>query len=128
MKSEKGSNQRIDKIEAKLLALKITVKLEAYGITFDEDKFLQAVARNPTLWGVAGTVRKLLPPDEEQIDDSSIASDSDIYDMFYMSRGDQQQRGGSSAFSAGIYQGSFVSLAKRPKSTTLASRVDSSQQ
>ena len=86
IRSEKGSNQVIiDRVEAKLLALKITVKLEAYGITFDEDKFLQAVARNPTLWGVAGTVRKLLPPDEEQVDDSSVsvASDSDIYDMFY---------------------------------------------
>lgn len=91
IRSEKESSQRIDRVEAKLLALKITVKLEAYGITFDEDKFLHAVALNPTILGVAGTVRKLLPPDEEHGDDNiSIVSDKDdIYDMFYMAREDQ---------------------------------------
>lgn len=97
IRSEKDSNQGIDRVEAKLLALKITVKLEAYGITFDEDKFLQVVALNPTLWGVAGTVRKLLPRDEKQVDDASLVSAAtdmdDIYDMFYMSREDQQRRG-----------------------------------
>ena len=55
IQSEKYS-QIIDRVEAKLLALKISVKLEAYGVTFDEDKFLQAVALNPTLLGVASTV------------------------------------------------------------------------
>ena len=78
IRSEKTTTQRIDRVEAKLLALKITVKLEAYGITFDENKFLQAVALNPTLLGIAGTVRKLLPPDNgEQVDDVSVLSDKD---------------------------------------------------
>ena len=56
--SDKYSHKIIDRVEAKLLALKISVKLEAYGVTFDEDKFLQAVALNPTLWGVASTVSR----------------------------------------------------------------------
>eukprot|EP00581_Thalassiosira_minuscula_P005595 CAMPEP_0183738978 /NCGR_PEP_ID=MMETSP0737-20130205/55912_1 /TAXON_ID=385413 /ORGANISM="Thalassiosira miniscula, Strain CCMP1093" /LENGTH=329 /DNA_ID=CAMNT_0025973639 /DNA_START=78 /DNA_END=1067 /DNA_ORIENTATION=+ len=87
--SEKANNQEIDKVEAKLLALKITVKLEAYGITFDEDKFLRAVAMHPTLWGAAQTVQKLLPR-TEHIDDNmsagmSVGTDeNDVYDMFYM--------------------------------------------
>lgn len=85
MRNSKDISQRIDRVEAKLLALKITVKLESYGVTFNEDKFLQAVSLNPTPWGVVVTVRKLLPPNEG-IDDDSIASDKDdIYDMFYIS-------------------------------------------
>lgn len=100
MRSEKDSSQVIDRVEAKLIALKITVKLEAYGVVFDEDKFLQAVALNPTLWGVAGTVRKLLPR-EEQSDDatavSAASANDDLYDMFYMSREDQQRRGSALA-------------------------------
>lgn len=99
IRSEKNNTQIIDRVEAKLLALKITVKLESYGVIFDEDKFLQAVALNPTLWGVAGTVRKLLPRDEEQSDEASAVSDKDdhVYDMFYMSREDQQRRGSALA-------------------------------
>lgn len=96
IRSEKSSKQRIDRVEAKLLALKITVKLEAIGVTFDEDKFLQAVALNPTLWGIAGTVRKLLPPEDGHHDEMSIVSDKDdVYDMFYMTRDHDQQRRGS---------------------------------
>jgi hypothetical protein len=91
MNCGKRSSDHIDGIEAKLLALKIFVKLEAYGVTFDEDKFSQAVAINPTIYGVIGTIRKLLPPDEEHTDDVSIVSDQgDMFDMFYMSTEEQQ--------------------------------------
>merc|ERR1739845_16969 len=48
--SGKGTNHRFDTVEIKLLALKITVKLEAYGILLNEDKFIKAVTRNPTTW------------------------------------------------------------------------------
>lgn len=58
IQSEKYSHKIIDRVEAKLLALKISVKLEAYGVTFDDDKFLQAVALNPTLLGVVSTVSR----------------------------------------------------------------------
>lgn len=94
MRSEKDLHQRVDRVEAKLLALKITVKLEAYGIIFDEDKFLQAVALNPTLMGITGTVRKLIPQYDEHIDDMSIESDkNDVYDMFQMAHDEPQRRG-----------------------------------
>jgi len=86
--------QTIDRVEARLVALKIAVKLESYGVIFDEDKFLRVVALNPTLMGVAGAVRKLLPPYERHGDDFSVDSDKDdIYDMFYMSRPDQNETG-----------------------------------
>lgn len=120
--NDKDSKHRIDRVEAKLLALKITVKLEAYGVVFDEDKFLQAVALNPTLWGVAGTVRKLLPSSSSSQNNKkeqrgSISSSSgssgdggststassnkdDMYDMFYMTREDQQRRGSARAAAA----------------------------
>ena len=120
LRSEKASNnQVIDRVEAKLLALKIAVKLEAYGITFDEDKFLRAVALHPTLWGVAATVRRLLPPDDGEADDGrsvqSIESDrDDVYDMFYLSPDAERRRG--SRLAARISEGGYVSLAKRQSS------------
>ena len=116
MRSGKGNKQGIDRVEAKLLALKITVKLEAYGITFDEDKFLNAVALNPTLMGLAGTVRKLLPPDEGDGDDgcsltitSFVSGKDDVYDMFYM-RGELERIGGSVSSAS---QRGRVSLSRR---------------
>ena len=60
-----SERSEIDIVKAKLLALKITITLEAYGILFDEDKFIQAVALNPTLMGVLGTLRLLIPHDDE---------------------------------------------------------------
>eukprot|EP00584_Thalassiosira_punctigera_P006303 CAMPEP_0172530492 /NCGR_PEP_ID=MMETSP1067-20121228/4213_1 /TAXON_ID=265564 ORGANISM="Thalassiosira punctigera, Strain Tpunct2005C2" /NCGR_SAMPLE_ID=MMETSP1067 /ASSEMBLY_ACC=CAM_ASM_000444 /LENGTH=330 /DNA_ID=CAMNT_0013314711 /DNA_START=149 /DNA_END=1141 /DNA_ORIENTATION=+ len=118
IRSDKGNNQGIDRVEAKLLALKITVKLEAYGVVFNEDKFLQAVALTPTLWGVAGTVRKLLPWDEELDDASAASNKDDTYDMFYMSREDQQRRGSavahalSATHSQASFESRYMSLAR----------------
>ena len=122
IRSEK-QNQIIDRVDAKLLALKISVKLESYGVTFDENKFLQAVAINPTLWGVAGTIRKLLPQriDSEEgqsIDgDVSVLSDiNDIYDMFYMATAQGTDAGGSTP------EGRRASLATRRQPTAIESR------
>ena len=119
IRSDKHNHQIIDRVEAKLIALKISVKLEAYGVTFDEDKFIHAVALNPTLSGVAGCVRKLLPPvvdgDGHSIDGNvSVLSDkNDIYDMFYMS-GDDNSQGGSTALDArAVSEGRRASLATR---------------
>lgn len=82
--SDRHNTQRIDRVEAKLLALKICVQLESYAITFDEDKFLQAVALNPTLWGVIMTVRKLIPMDEYY--EPGENSDEDDYSISGVSR------------------------------------------
>lgn len=104
-----GGDQKFDRVEAKILALKIKVKLEVYGIYFDEDKFLKAIALNPSLSGAITVVRKLLPmeyqEDEDEFgksrmrsscashyDDDESLDEDDIYDMFYMSREEQEQR------------------------------------
>lgn len=95
-------------MEAKILALKIKVKLEVYGIYFDEEKFLQAIALKPSFAGAIAVVQKLLPMeyqdgnyfDEERFrsysslryDDDDSLDEDDIYDMFYMSKGEQEQR------------------------------------
>jgi hypothetical protein len=72
------------------------VKLEAYGITFDQEKFSQVVTLNPTNFGVIGTIRKLLPPKKDHTDDASILSDrDDIYDMFYITSNENQHQRGS---------------------------------
>ena len=97
--------------------------MESYGVTFDENKFLQAVAINPTLWGVAGTIRKLLPrrvdsEEGQSIDgDVSVLSDiNDIYDMFYMATAQGTDAGGSTP------EGRRASLATRRQPTAIESR------
>jgi len=105
---KKDSDQKIDRVEAKLLALKIRVKLECYGIMFDEEKFLEAIALKPSFSGAISVVKKLLPieyregecnndsrrrsPSLQFQDDGSLDED-DVYDMFYMSREEQKKRG-----------------------------------
>lgn len=104
----RAGSQKFDRVEAKILALKIKVSLEVYGILFDEDKFVQAIALNPSLSGALTVVKKLLPIEYQEpndsndermrscsssrFDDESLDED-DIYDMFYMSREEQEQRG-----------------------------------
>ena len=91
------------------MALKIKVKLEVYGIYFDEDKFLRAIALNPSLCGAITVVRKLLPVEYQEdendfnksrmrsscvshYDDDESLDEDDVFDMFYMSREEQEQR------------------------------------
>jgi hypothetical protein len=94
------------------LALKIKVKLEVYGIYFDEDKFLQTIALNPTFSGAIQVVKRLLPVEYQSCGNTYDRLDSqqtslshrsrfteeesldedDVYDMFYMSREEQRQR------------------------------------
>eukprot|EP01082_Thalassiosira_pseudonana_P003675 g2863.t1 g2863 contig12:940887-942046(+) len=122
VRTDRDNTQRIDKVEAKLLALKITVKLEVYGIFFDQDKFLMAVALNPTLAGVICTIRKLMPEVDEngnpcddqssKSDDSYFLDEDDMYDMFYMSRDEQRKRGSVMALRAAFHGQKGVSLAR----------------
>ena len=122
VRTDRDNTQRIDKVEAKLLALKITVKLEVYGIFFDEEKFLMAVALNPTLAGVICTIRKLMPEVDEngnpcddqssKSDDSYFLDEDDMFDMFYMSRDEQRKRGSVMALRAAFHGQKAVSLAR----------------
>jgi hypothetical protein len=108
LRADRDGSQKFDRVEAKILALKIKVSLEVYGMLFDEDKFVQAIALNPSLSGALTVVKKLLPIEYQEpndsndehvrscsssrFDDESLDED-DIYDMFYMSREEQEQRG-----------------------------------
>ncbi|EED94394.1 predicted protein [Thalassiosira pseudonana CCMP1335] len=118
VRTDRDNTQRIDKVEAKLLALKITVKLEVYGIFFDEDKFLMAVALNPTLAGVICTMPEVdengNPCDDQSYksDDSYFLDEDDMYDMFYMSRDEQRKRGSVMALRAAFHGQKGVSLAR----------------
>ena len=109
-----SSTYRIDKVEAHLLSLKISVKLESYGVSFDETKFLQALALNPTYEGVIGTTRKLLPFDKERYDEEELF-EADIYDMFYISTEDGSTIWASTA--------SFASTSSRENGISLARTI-----
>lgn len=106
-----SSTHRIDKVEAQLLALKITVKLEAYGVSFNEAKFLQAIALNPTLAGVIGTTRKLLPTDEQHEGHEELF-ESDIYDMFYIRTEDGSIWASTASFASFASGENGISLAR----------------
>ena len=115
VRTDRDNDQKINRVEARLLALKITVKLEVYGIAFDEDKFLQAVSLNPTLHGVISVVKKLLPNDEQGEpfnQETEELDEDDIYDMFYMSKEDQKRRGSVLAVRATFAGGRNLSLAR----------------
>lgn len=101
----------IDKVEAQLLALKITVKLEAYGVSFNEDKFLQAVSLNPTVGGVIGTTRKLLPMNGHAGDEEHF--ESDIYDMFYIRTEDGSIWASTASYASFASGENGISLARR---------------
>jgi len=117
VRSYRNNDMTIDRVEAKLLALKISVKLEVYGIVFDEEKFLHAVSLKPSLHGIISIVKKLLPREngegavEEFVCDED-SDDDDIYDMFYMSSEDQKRRGSVQAVRAEFQCTRRVSLCK----------------
>ncbi|KAL7501053.1 hypothetical protein ACHAWT_009208 [Skeletonema menzelii] len=106
-----SNTQYIDKVEAQLLALKISVKLEAYGVSFNEAKFSQAVALNPTLAGVIGTTRKLLPLEEKHAHDEELF-ESDIYDMFYIRTEDGSIWASTASYASFSSEGNGISLAR----------------
>jgi hypothetical protein len=94
MKSDKDNNHIIDKAEADLLALRIRLQLEQYGVEFDSNKFLRAVGNCPSVPCVLSLAQKLLQPmggtvvddenDESDDSDGSDDDDDDMYDMFYV--------------------------------------------
>ena len=131
MRTDQDNNNRFDRVEAKILALKIKIKLEVYGILFDEAKFLEAISLNPSLSGALAVVKKLLPREYQDndmnddratrhsralhFDDTESLDEDDIYDMFYMSREEQEMRESVMAVRAqfdGAPSSDRISLAK----------------
>lgn len=80
-----------------MLALRIRLQLEEYGVEFDSAKFLRAVGNCPSIPCVLSIAQKLLHPmsgveadddshDSEEDEDES--GDDDIFDMFYVAEED----------------------------------------
>jgi hypothetical protein len=91
---------------AKSLSREIAVKLEEMGVLFDEEKFIQALAANPTLVGAITTVKILLT-------DQYYNREKDgVHDMFHLSNEGQMSRGSAHAARASL-EGKQVSLAQR---------------
>ncbi|KAL7460961.1 hypothetical protein ACHAXS_001395 [Conticribra weissflogii] len=119
VQSDKDNDQTIDKNEGKVLALKIRLQLQEYGVEFDSEKFMKVIEKNPTVPGVIAVVQRLLPTgkEEQEEDDEDIDYDSDfdsdeesddedeMYDMFYMSEEAEMSRGSVAGARATIQGG-----------------------
>mmetsp|Transcript_27489 Transcript_27489/g.46722 ORF Transcript_27489/g.46722 Transcript_27489/m.46722 type:complete len:395 (-) Transcript_27489:367-1551(-) len=100
IKSDVNNDQKFCKVESKMLALKIRIQLQEYGVEFDEMKFYKVMNVNPTVPGVIAIVQKLIPG--VMRDDESAASsgddedeDSDDYDMFRLTSDKSMRMSGS---------------------------------
>jgi hypothetical protein len=98
----------IDEATAKSLAREISEKLDEMNVLFDEEKFIQALASNPTLVGAVSTVKKLLPDEEYN------PEKDETHDMFHLSNEDKISQGSVYAARAKL-DGKQVSLAQRLK-------------
>jgi len=88
IKSDANNDQTFCKVESKMLALKIRLQLQEYGVEFDEMKFYKVLNVDPSLPRVLKIVQKLIPKfgedDESESDEDDINEDfeDDMYDMF----------------------------------------------
>jgi len=92
----------ISKKEGNILAKRLSLSLEIYGIVFDEQKFHRAIGLSPSICGVMTIVKRLLPDEHDRLSSFySVDSDSDneeeekddVYDMFYVPVEEQFGRG-----------------------------------
>ncbi len=85
IKSDINNDQKFCKVESKMLALKIRIQLQEYGVEFDEMKFYKVMNVNPTVPRVIAIVQKLIPDvvrDDESVASSDDDEDKDDFDMF----------------------------------------------
>ncbi len=92
VKSDKNNDQSIDRVEAKVLALRIRLALQEYGVEFDAEKFLMAIRKDPSLTGVMAIVQKLLANDDASPDLDRDDDDDDLFDMFYIASDEEDSR------------------------------------
>lgn len=86
VKSDKDNDQKIDKQEAKELALKIRLQLQEYDVDFDSQKFIKVIAKDPSVPGVIAIVQKLLPAEEKK---NEVKVDSSRNNADYMTDSDE---------------------------------------
>jgi len=128
VKSDKDNDQSIDSKEAKMIALKIRLHLQEYGVVFDSDKFVRAIGDDATVPGVIAMIQRIMPASKEAMaakgeesDSDSEGSDSDsdddsVFDMFHLEGAGDSTSSAGSLGSPGVPQGEKrVSLRKCDK-------------
>ena len=139
----------ISKREADILAHRLQISLDVYGIVFDAEKFHRAVGLSPSICGVLAIVQRLLPDDEGEYRRSTFYSldsededygvdegqdddddDDDVYDMFYVPVEGEFNRGCAESISmcrqySEVYgeRPSLISLAPAQRKSMNALRV-----
>ena len=88
VKRDKDNDQKIDKQEAKELALKIRLQLQEYDVDFDSQKFIKVIAKDPSVPGVIAIVQKLLPAEEKK---KEAKVDSSRKNTDYMTDSDEDE-------------------------------------
>ncbi|KAL3781989.1 hypothetical protein HJC23_013817 [Cyclotella cryptica] len=98
---DKDNDMRINKVEAKMLALKIRIQLQEYGVDFDEARFYKVLSVNPSVPRIISIVQKLCPhyvqhmaiqqdepSTDDAEDDTEVVNEDEaeelkqVYDMF----------------------------------------------
>jgi hypothetical protein len=94
LKSDKNNNSTIDRFETKILALRIRLQLQEYGVEFDAAKFMIAIRKDPSVTGVMSLAMKLLDHGDGGSDNEGeqTKDDDDIFDMFYLASDDSESR------------------------------------
>lgn len=117
--SDTNNDGVFNRVETKMLVLKIRMTLQEYGVEFDEHKFMTLVMKNPRVTTMLSTVKKLLRTDEEDGERKSATTDGasedtedyasgdsdddDIYDMFHIDTSNNDDEvAGSLARSASV--------------------------
>jgi hypothetical protein len=115
LKSDKNNDSTIDRFESKILALRIRLQLQEYGVEFDAAKFMIAIRKDPSYTGVMNLAMKLL----ERVDGDGgsddegeqTKDDDDIFDLFYLASDDSECR--TSLFDNDLRQSDLSSHARR---------------
>lgn len=93
IKSDINNDSTIDKFETKMLALRIRLQLQEYGVDFDAAKFMIAIQKDPSMTGAMNIAMKLF---EKSSGDSSeelepSKDDNAVFDMFYLASEDAEK-------------------------------------
>jgi len=94
LRSDMDHDGIISKTEGNILAKRLSLSLNIYGIVFDEQKFHRAIGLSPSLPGVMAIVKRLLPDEHDRLssfyyvdrdsaDEVGVDEKEDVYDMFY---------------------------------------------
>ena len=102
VRADLDRDNQLSRKEANILATRLALQLEVYGIVFDADKFHRAVGLSPSLGGALKIVKRLLPDEDGRTSsfyssgsdsDDEESTEDDVYDMFYLPVEQQYNKG-----------------------------------